>query len=164
MKRLFFFFTIFSILLVSCNLPRPAAGTPTMSASPTQEPTASLPAFELRAVSILSPASGETYPFFSSLPVFISTASGKAEIVTQELLVNGEVAVTQQGNEISPVLYWLANVPGRNTLQARIQTSDGQTLVSEAIEININPEPVGFDILHETTGGETLAGLAGQFG
>ncbi|PWH16624.1 MAG: hypothetical protein DDG60_03850 [Anaerolineae bacterium] len=164
MKRVFLLFALFSIVLSACNLPRPAAGTPAAPASPTQAEAAAPPEFEIRAVTIISPVSGETYPFFSSLPVFVSAASGKAEISRQELLVNGTVAVTQEREAIQPVMHWLANVPGRNTLQARLQLSDGQTLTSEAIEININPEPVGFDILKQTTGGETFANLAGQFG
>lgn len=164
MKRTILLLILLAFILSACNLPRPATGTPPAAPDYATQAAAAPPEFEMRAVSIVSPMSGETYPFFSSLPVFVSAASGKAEIVKQELLVNGQVAVAQQGEEIRPVLYWLANAPGRNTLQARIHTSDGQTLVSAAVEIHINPQPVGFDILHETAGGETFAGLAGQFG
>ncbi|MDW8325939.1 MAG: LysM domain-containing protein [Anaerolineales bacterium] len=190
MKQAFLFFLILSVLLSSCNLlRRPAAGTPTAQVSPTQQPdfpprnadtrgtetpTAQasptqeqadrMPEFEAQAVTILSPAGGETYPFFASLPVLVAAVSGKAEIVMQELLVNGKVVATQRGEEIRAVMHWLANRPGRNTLQVRIQTSDGKTLLSETVEVNISPKPVGFDILAETKGGETLAGLAGQYG
>ncbi|GAB4495743.1 MAG: hypothetical protein Fur0016_33460 [Anaerolineales bacterium] len=166
MKRLLAFVLV-SVLLSACNLPRPTSGMPSPPAvqtSPARQPSTSAPKFALRAVTILSPVRGETYPFFASLPVFISAASGEAEIVRQELFVNGALVTAQEGGAIEPVLHWLANVPGRNTLQARILTSDGQTLVSEPVEVNIDPQPVGFDILKETRGGETLAGLAGAFG
>ncbi|MEJ5224525.1 MAG: hypothetical protein WHV44_08720, partial [Anaerolineales bacterium] len=167
MKKYLLSFLIVTILLSACYLPQPTLQTTATAAAPTPVGDAA-PAtpldFTLRAATIISPASGETYPLFTALPVLVSAISGEAEITTQELLVNGQVVETQQGEAIRPLMHWQANTPGRNMLQARIVTSDGQTLVSNLVEVNISSTPVGFDILKQTTGGETLAGLAGQFG
>jgi hypothetical protein len=169
MKKAVLIFLLVSVVLTSCNLP--TARTPGVPTGATELPVqvqfgadAVEIALNWQAISIISPANGDAYPFLTALPVLVSTISGEAGIVAQELLVNGEMVQTQRGDEISPAMYWLANLPGRNTLQARAQTADGKTLLSEPVEIHISPEPVGFDILAQTQGGETLAGLAGQYG
>ncbi len=178
MKRIVLLITLFCVLLTACRRSRPALETETKTESetatamplplPSPSPISAQhippPPFEIRGVSILRPLSGETYPFFATLPVFISAISGQATIVRQELWVNGTVASTQEGDTVQPIMHWLANAPGRNTLQVRIITSDGQTLASEFIEVHVSPEPVGFDMLQPTTGGETLTTLASQFG
>jgi hypothetical protein len=113
--------------------------------------------------SIVSPANGETYPLLATLPVMAVTLSD-SPVTVQELLVNGEVAATQRGEEISPLLYWVAETPGTKRMQLRAQTEDGQTLLSEAVEIIISPQPAGFDLMHSPAAGETLNSLAAQFG
>jgi len=166
MKKILMLLLVFSILLSSCNLPsaRPLSGTPSTQAAELLVASQASPAvIHLRMVSIVSPANGETYPFLSTLPVLVSAASGDADIVSQELLVNGEMADTQRGDEIDVRLHWLANSPGTNSLQVRIQTSDGQTLLSETVQVNITPEPVGFDIVEPTTGVETITSVAGKY-
>lgn len=157
---------VFSILLSSCNLPSaqlPTGSPSTQAAEFLAANQASPAVIHLRMVSIVSPANGEIYPFLSTLPVLVSAASGDADIVSQELLVNGETADTQRGGEIDVRLHWLANSPGANSLQVRIQTSDGQTLLSEPVQVNISPDPVGFDIVEPTTGVETITSLAGKY-
>ncbi len=120
-------------------------------------------AVTLRMASIVSPANGETYPLLATLPVLVVTISD-TPVTVQELLVNGEVMETQRGEDISPRLYWVAETPGTKRLQLRAQTEDGQTLLSEAVEIVISPQAAGFDLMHRIAAGETLNSLAAQFG
>lgn len=167
MKKFLLAIIAFAILLSSCNLPMPRAQTNTPP--PASPPAALTPLaaaaldIDLRAVSIVSPANGETYPFLSSVPVLAAAVSA-SPITRQELLVNDAVAVTQTGDQIGVSMGWLANQPGVNRLQVRIQTEDGQVILSQVVETTVSPQPVGFDVLQQTTGGETFAGLAGQFG
>jgi len=162
---------IFLVLLGGCNLPQPVQPTSTTSTSPvsqtlsslTENPAAPQEVIDLRMASILSPLNGETYPLLAALPV-VTVVVSNSPVIVQELLVNGEVAVTQRGEEVSPQLDWAAISPGTKQLQVRAQTEDGQVFFSETVEVVISPQPVGFDLLHTTAAGETLTRLAAQFG
>ncbi len=161
-KKITLAFLLFSVLLASCNLPRPTPILPDIPASQESQELEET-SIALRMVSIVSPTNGETYPLLATLPVMVVTISD-SPLTMQELLVNGEVVETQRGEEISSRLYWVAEMPGTKRLQLRAQTETGQTLLSEAVEIVITAQPAGFDLMHSLAAGETLNSLAAQFG
>lgn len=154
---------LFLLFMVACNLPQADRGEKTPQAPAEQAVLLAADPQSLAAVSILRPQNGESYPLMTALPVLVSHIS-PAPLSSLELLVNGESVQTQRGEEIGSRLFWMAEQPGRHNLQVRAITQDGLEITSPGIEIRIDPAPVGYDVLRSIGEGETLSGLATQFG